>query len=374
MGVALDYLIVAAVSFGTVALGTPLVAYACRRVGAVAIPSARSIHTRPIPTLGGLAIFGGILAAFAAASTRSSFDDVFRLTNEPEVVVLAGLVIVVVGVVDDTRGLSAPAKVAGQVLAAGILAIFGVVLRYVYIPGAEVAYSLGLDSGPLVTILLLVAIMNAVNLVDGLDGLAAGVVAIAAAALFAYTQLGPNVDQAPSTGPLLLAGVVGACLGFLVHNFNPASIFMGDTGAMLLGLVLGSAGISTVGSAYRPTAGTFAAAAIPVLIPILVLAVPFLDVAWAVVRRLARGEAPFTADKQHVHHRLLEWTRSQRRAVLILYYFSGLLAFAAVGGGFVQRGVLVGVLGGGVALAGIVVVGGRMARRLGDLRDPPNVR
>jgi UDP-GlcNAc:undecaprenyl-phosphate GlcNAc-1-phosphate transferase len=310
----------------------------------------------------------------ATAPTRSTFDEVFRLTNEPEVVVLAGIVIVVVGVMDDTRGLSAPAKVAGQVLAAGILAMFGVVLRYVYIPGAEVAYSLGLDSGPLVTILLLVAIMNAVNLVDGLDGLAAGVVAIAAAALFAYTQLGPEVDQAPSTGPLLLAGVVGACLGFLIHNFNPASIFMGDTGAMLLGLVLGSAGISTVGSAYRPTAGTFAAAAIPVLIPILVLAVPFLDVAWAVVRRLARGEAPFSPDKQHVHHRLLEWTRSQRRAVLILYYCSGLLAFAAVGGGFVAQRVLVGVLGGGVALAGIVLVGGRMAQRLAELRDRQNMR
>jgi UDP-GlcNAc:undecaprenyl-phosphate GlcNAc-1-phosphate transferase len=367
MGVGLDYLIVAAVSFGTVVAGTPIVAYVCRRVGAVAVPGERSIHRFPVPTLGGLAIFGGLIAAFGAGSALPAFAEVFQFTSEPEAIVLAMMVIVVVGVIDDTRGLSAPAKVAGQVLAAGILTLFGIVLQYVYVPGVG-AYSLvGSEITPLITILLLVAIMNAVNLVDGLDGLAAGIVAIAAAALFVYTVT-TQAAQSPSAGPLLLAGIVGACLGFLVHNFNPASIFMGDTGAMLLGLVLGSSGISAVGRQYSPDAGSFAAAAVPVLVPILVLAVPFLDVAWAVIRRVARGQAPFSPDKQHIHHQLLAWAHSQRRAVLIMYYFSGLLAFAAVGGGLVDRYVLLGVLGAGLGLAFLTWAGGRIARRIAELR------
>jgi UDP-GlcNAc:undecaprenyl-phosphate GlcNAc-1-phosphate transferase len=364
-----DYLLVAGVAFATVALGTPVVSWLCRRVGAVAIPSERSIHRTPIPTLGGLAIFAGVLAAFGLGAFLPSFNEVFLATSEPEAVVLASLVIVVVGVIDDTRGLSAPAKVAGQVLAAGILSLFGVVLRYVYVPGFNVAYVPGVETGPLITILLLLAIMNAVNVIDGLDGLAAGIVAIAAAALFVYT-VGSQADvaQSPSTGPLLLAGVIGACLGFLVHNFNPASIFMGDTGAMLLGLLLGSAGISAVGSQYIPDAGSFTATTVPILVPILVLAIPFVDITWAVLRRLAKGQTLYSPDKQHIHHRLLDWARSQRRAVLVLYYFSGLVAFAAVGGGLVDRYVLVGILAGGLGLAAMVVAGSRIARRLEEVR------
>jgi UDP-GlcNAc:undecaprenyl-phosphate GlcNAc-1-phosphate transferase len=365
MNPATDYLVIAGVAFAAVLIATPLVGWLARRVGAVAEPGGRHIHTVPTPTLGGLALFAGVLAAIAAASRLGRFEEVFRTTTEPEAIVLASLVVVALGVADDVRGISAPAKVAGQILASGTLVLFGIALRYVYLPGGAGGEVLSLtpDLSAVLTIVGIVAMMNAVNLVDGLDGLAAGIVTIAAAALFVYTALAENAGQAPSSAPLVLAALVGACLGFLVHNFNPATIFMGDTGAMLLGLLLGSAGVSAVGSTIQPTGGTFAAVSIPVLVPVLVLAVPFLDTIWTIIRRLLSGRAVFSPDKQHLHHRLLEIGHSHRRAVLIMYYWSGLLAFVAVGVSLLSRQVLATVVGSGIGLALTVMVAGRLTRR-----------
>jgi UDP-GlcNAc:undecaprenyl-phosphate/decaprenyl-phosphate GlcNAc-1-phosphate transferase len=359
-----DYLLVFAVAAITVLVTTPLARRLSLWLGAVDRPGRRRIHAAPTPRLGGLAIFAGVIAAVGVASRLETFDDVFRTTSEPEAVLLASAMIVAIGLLDDLRGVSAPAKLAGQIFAAGILVLFGIALLFVYIPGNPgTVVSLGTELAALFTIVAVVAMINAVNLIDGLDGLAAGIVAIAAIALFWYTQLADATTLGlPSVSSLLLVAVAGACMAFLVFNFHPASIFMGDTGAMLLGMLLAAAGVSAIGSTIQPTRGTFAAFSIPVLVPVLVLAVPFADTIWAILRRLRSGRAVFSPDKKHLHHRLVELGHSQRRAVLVMYYWSALLAFAAVGVSLLPPLVVAGVFGGGVSLAVAVAAVPRLAR------------
>jgi UDP-GlcNAc:undecaprenyl-phosphate/decaprenyl-phosphate GlcNAc-1-phosphate transferase len=362
--VASDYLMVFAVAAVTVLVTTPLARRLSLWLGAVDRPGQRRIHAAPTPRLGGLALFAGVVAAVGVASRLETFEEVFRTTSEPEAVLLASAMIVAVGLLDDLRGVPAPAKLAGQILAAGILVLFGITLLFVYIPGNPgTVVSLGTELGALFTIVAVVAMINAVNLIDGLDGLAAGIVAIAALALFWYTQLADATTLGlPSASSLLLVAVAGSALAFLVFNFHPASIFMGDTGAMLLGLLLAAAGVSAIGSTIQPTRGTFAAFSIPVLVPVLVLAVPFVDTIWAILRRLRSGRAVFSPDKKHLHHRLVELGHSQRRAVLVMYYWSALVAFAAVGASLLEPLVVAGVFGGGVALAAAAAAVPRLAR------------
>lgn len=356
-------LAVFAVAFTVVLVGTPPIRRVALRIGAVDQPDERRIHQRPTPRLGGLAIFLGVLVAIGVASQLPGFRDVFADTSEPQAIVLACVVIVGLGLLDDIRGISAPAKLAGQILAAGTLALSGVNLTYVYVPPDNVVV-LGPDLAAMITIAAIVAMINAVNLVDGLDGLAAGIVTIAAGALFAYVQLSQTAitDGLPSSAGLVLSAVIGACLAFLLYNFNPASIFMGDTGAMLLGLLVGAAGVSAIGGTIQPSRGAFAAFSIPVLIPALVLAVPLADTGWAILRRLRSGRAVFSPDKKHLHHRLVEIGHSQRRAVLIMYYWSALLAFAGVGVSLLPLPVVIGVVAAGVALALVGMVLGRVTR------------
>ena len=365
--------LVAAVAFLTTTLVTPVVRRLCLALGAVAEPGERHIHTRPTATLGGLALFAGFLGAMGAASVLPTFDDLFRTSSEPEAIVLASVVIVVIGMIDDVHGISAPAKLAGQILSAGLLALFGFRLLFVYLPPNNLIL-LGPNDGALITVIAVVAMINAVNLVDGLDGLAAGIVAIAATALFVYTQVNEAdllLGALTSSAPMILAALVGACLGFLVHNFNPASIFMGDTGAMLLGLLIASAGVSAVGGTVRPSRSAFAAVSVPVLVPVLVLAVPFLDTALTILRRLLSGRAVFSPDKQHLHHRLLEIGHSHRRAVLIMYYWSALLAFAAVGVSALPLRVVLTAFAGGITVAMVGSLLGRVRRRRRDsIPDP----
>lgn len=368
----LHHLAVFVVALVTCLAATPVVRRVAVALGAVAEPGERHVHTDPTPTLGGLALFAGVLAAIAAASRLSTFDEVFRTTSEPEAVVLAGLVVVAVGARDDLRGVSAPGKLAAQVLAAGMLVLLGgVYLRWIYIPGLLPGSNgnivvLGFDLAALLTVVAIVAMINAVNLVDGLDGLAAGIVVIAALALFSYVQLSDAwARDLPSSAPMLLAAVAGACGGFLFHNFHPASIFMGDTGAMLLGLVLGAGGVSAISWTAAPNQGDFVAISIPVLVPALVLAVPFVDTIWTILRRLRSGRAVFSPDKEHLHHRLLEIGNSHRRAVFTMYYWSALLAFGAVAAGLLPRPLLLAILACGIALGWAIVT---VARRAGRRR------
>lgn len=363
-----DPLLVAAAAFAVVALTTPLTVKLAHRLGAVDQPGGRRVNTRPLPRLGGLALYLGLLAAFAVAWLLPTFRPLFTTTSDPLAFLLAATAITGVGLYDDVRGLTASAKLAGQVVAAGLLVLFGVLLHFVYIPGELGTVSLGADLAALLTIAAVVVMINAVNLVDGLDGLAAGVAAIAAVALFAHVRL---TDEALRLGEfpspeLVLSAVVGACVAFLLYNFHPAKVIMGDTGAMLLGLLLGAAGVSAVGGTPAPGPGArdFAALSIPVLVPALVLAVPLVDTSWAILRRLRAGRALFSPDKKHLHHRLLELGHSQRRAAVIVYVWSALAATAAISVGRLPLAVVGGLLGAGAAIAlAVTLAGGRGTRR-----------
>lgn len=357
-------LLVAAVAFGIVVLTTPVTSVVARHLGVVDQPGGRRVHQHPTPRLGGMALLAGFLGAVAAGAVLPDFREVFVTTSDPEAVVLAAVVIAVIGLADDVVGLSAPAKFAGQVLAAGTAVLFGIALRYVLLPGEVGLVVLSPDVAALFTIAAIVAMVNAVNLVDGLDGLAAGVVAIASAGLLLYVQLVPPeiATGLTASAELLLATLIGMCLGFLVHNSHPATVFMGDSGAMLLGLLLAAASVLAVGGTIEPSGRDFAALSIPILIPAAVLAVPFLDTISTIVRRLASGRAVFSPDKLHLHHRLIELGHSQRRAVLILYYWSALFAAAAVGIGVLPRRDVLALVGVG-ALVGIAIgLGGGRGR------------
>jgi UDP-GlcNAc:undecaprenyl-phosphate/decaprenyl-phosphate GlcNAc-1-phosphate transferase len=350
-------------------IATPLVRRLALRFGAIDRPSDRKVHPRPTPTLGGLALWFACLVGLGAAGLMPAFRGLFEVSSEPLGVVLAGSVIVALGSYDDVRGLSVPAKVAGQVLAGGLLILNGVQLLYFWFPGLGLL-SLSPDLAVPLTLIWVLAMVNAVNLIDGLDGLAAGVVAIAAAAFLAYAVSSSEAIYAgPSPASLLCTIVAGAAVGFLPYNFNPARIFMGDSGSMLLGLVLAAATISGVGRTFAPTNYTdLAALAIPVAIPLLVLAVPFVDVVWAILRRLRRGRPVYTPDKEHIHHRLLEIGHTHRQAVLLMYLWSALLASSALAITFVQSRALTGILLGGVAAVLIGTALPRMRRANGRVR------
>jgi UDP-GlcNAc:undecaprenyl-phosphate GlcNAc-1-phosphate transferase len=302
------------------------------RAGALVLPDDRRVHDRPTPTGGGAAMFLAFLAAMALASRLGQFKDVFRGSSEPLGVVLAASAIFAVGLLDDLREVSAPAKLAGQVFAASILYLFGVTMLYFQIPFAGFVV-LSSDWEPLVTVIWVAAIANAVNLIDGLDGLAAGIVAIAAAAFFLYSDRLFKAGLLPpeSVGPLVAVIACGVCLGFLPHNFHRAKIFMGDAGALFLGLLMAASTMVVGGHTADQFSGRTYFFFAPVFIPFFILGVPIVDTAAAVIRR-ARSRAGLTsADKQHLHHRLMQMGHGHRRAVLILWAWtvvlSGLVLF-----------------------------------------------
>jgi len=365
----LPYILVLLASAAAAFVATPVVRRLSLRFGAIDRPSDRKVHPRPTPTLGGLALWLACLAGFGVAYLTPEFRGLFDLSSEPLGVILAGTVIVALGSYDDVRALSVPAKVAGQVLAGGLLILYGVQLWFVWFPGLGVL-SLSPDLAVPITLLVVLVIVNAVNLIDGLDGLAAGVTTIAAGAFFIYAfRTGAPLFAGPSPAHLFSVIVAGAALGFLPHNFNPARIFMGDSGSMLLGLVLAAATISGVGRTDAPTTPDVAALAIPAAIPLLVLAVPLVDVLWAIVRRLRRGRPVYAPDKEHIHHRLLEIGHTHRQAVLLMYLWSALLASSALAMTFVpSRTLAVGALVGIAAiLVGTAVP--RMRRANGRVRS-----
>src|SRR5215211_81791 len=305
---------------------TPVVRAVALRIGAVDRPGGRKMHAIVTPTLGGLALFFGFIGGLALSSLL--FPRLF-VSSE-----IAGI-----GIVDDLKGLSAPVKLAAQILAATTMTLGGVQVLFFWLPGFgpfdEGVLSLAPELGIPFTVLLVIVFVNAVNLVDGLDGLAAGLVAIGACAYFVYSYrtgaTGLIAEDSPA--PLLSALLFGVCVGFLPHNFNPARIFMGDTGSMLLGTLLAGATITGIGRTTQPQAGDQFALLIPVAIPILVLALPFLDTLFAVGRRMRSGTGIMTADKQHLHHRLLEIGHSHRRALEVLDLGGDLLDGVAEGDG-----------------------------------------
>jgi UDP-GlcNAc:undecaprenyl-phosphate GlcNAc-1-phosphate transferase len=268
-------------------------------------------------------------------------------------------VIFALGAVDDLRDLPAPVKLAGQVFAAGILFLAGVKMQFVLMPSG-VSYSLSDDVSVLVTVIWIVAMINAVNLVDGLDGLAAGIAAIASTAFFVYTlrltQAGTFAGG--SAAPLLAITIAGASLGFLRHNFFPARIFMGDSGSMLLGLVLGATTVLGIGRAPAVIIPSSNQAAVflayfPLLIPLAVILIPFTDALLAVVRRWRNKRSVFHADKEHLHHRLMDLGHGHRQAVIVMYIWSALAAGAGLAFTFLDPNEFVFILP--VAVGALVV-------------------
>ncbi len=313
------------------------------------------MHPRPTPTAGGLAIFLGVAAGLGLSSQVPFLSSLHETTSDIEATLIGAVAILAVGVIDDARGMSALGKLAGQTLAAGIVALLGVQLLFFYFPGQGIV-SLDPTLAIPLTVVWIVAMMNAVNLIDGLDGLAAGMVAIGAIAFFLYMSRAPGVDGQPTTAALLSAVAAGSALGFLPWNFHQAKIFMGDSGAMLLGLLMAVAAISGVGrNTYPPSGGDLAAVAIPLAVPLLVLAIPFLDVVLAIARRMRRGLGIMHADKEHIHHRLLDIGHSHRTAVLLMYLWSALICACALAIAFINGRALVGAVL-VVALAIAVVV------------------
>ncbi len=336
-----EYLLVGLTAAVLTFLLTGLVRLLAIRSGAVAMPRDRDVHLTPIPRLGGLAMYGGILGGVLLAHQLPVLRRSFEFSFDVVAVLVAGGIIVVVGALDDRFELDSLTKLAGQVTAAGVLVLFGVQWFLSWVPwngGADSNGSvliLGQDQAVLLTVALAVALMNAMNFVDGLDGLAAGIGAIAAVAIGAFSlhlldESGGSVSAYPPT--LVAALVAGACVGFLPHNFQPARIFMGDSGAMLIGLMLAGATTSASGKVDVSQYGATDVLALlsPLLVVAAVLFVPLLDLVLAVVRRTTAGRSVFAADKMHLHHRLLEIGHSHRRAVLLIYLWAALLAFGAV--------------------------------------------
>jgi UDP-GlcNAc:undecaprenyl-phosphate/decaprenyl-phosphate GlcNAc-1-phosphate transferase len=356
----LPHLLVAATAALVTGLATPLIGRLARRIGAVDVPSdPRKVHREAVPTLGGLGMLLGLLAAVGVAALLPDFRDLFATTSEPLALLLGALIIASVGVADDLFGLPPTVKLAGQLLGALAVVVLGIQLVHFWVPGLQLV-ALSSDLGMVLTVVALVAMINAVNLIDGLDGLAAGVVGIAAIAFFVFTVRSTStgmVGSVPTAAPLLAAALAGMCVGFLVHNTHPARIFMGDTGSMLLGLMLGAAGVSYVGRTTAPSYVDFYGS-VPLFIPALVLAVPFLDTAFAITRRLLRRQSITAADRGHLHHLLLAFGHSHRRAVLVLYYWSALLAVASVGPAFVPLAALAPWLLAAAGIGATVTVAG----------------
>jgi UDP-GlcNAc:undecaprenyl-phosphate/decaprenyl-phosphate GlcNAc-1-phosphate transferase len=347
-----EYLLVGLSAAVVTYLLTGLVRRLALRIGAIAVPRGRDVHTIPIPRLGGVAIYLGVLGGVFVASQLPVLRRAFDYSTETVAVLVAGGVIVLVGALDDRFGLDALTKLAGQATAAGVLVLMGVQWTAVYLPWGGSGGStgslllLGQDQGVLITVFLCVALVNAMNFVDGLDGLAAGIGMIAATATcaFALGLLGQQNGDVNAYPPALIAAVLaGACAGFLPHNFQPARLFMGDSGSMFIGLTLAAATTTASGRTNYSTTGATGALALvtPLIVVAAVVFVPLLDLLLAVVRRTRAGTSPFAPDKMHLHHRLLEIGHSQRRAVLLIYLWAGVLSFGAVALALVDNAFLV---------------------------------
>lgn len=326
------YLFILIISALVAYLLTPMVRRVAER-GLIFSPlRERDVHSVPTPRLGGVAMFGAVIVALVFASQTPFLQRIF--VDMAPIIGIAGAatILCVLGIIDDIWDLHWITKLAGQALAAGFMAINGVALLSIPFGGVIIGSP---RMSIIVTILVVLVTINAVNFVDGLDGLAAGVVAIGGSAFFIYSY-GLARDASPDSyanlASLITAILVGACVGFLPHNFNPARIFMGDSGSMLIGLLLAASTIRVTGQVDPALLGEERAFAtvLPIALPIAVMFLPLLDLGLAVVRRLMAGQSPFSADAKHLHHRMLSLGHSHARAVLILYTWTALIAFGSV--------------------------------------------
>jgi UDP-GlcNAc:undecaprenyl-phosphate GlcNAc-1-phosphate transferase len=334
-----EYLFILIIAAAVTYLLTPLVRWGAIAMHAQHAARSRDVHEQPTPLLGGVAMYGGLVAGLLVAEQLSYLKQAFPSSRTVDGLLWAGALLVAVGIVDDRWGLGAISKLAGQIAAGGIVVWSGAYVPWIPWPGTYL--SLEPDLSYTVTILLIVATINAVNFIDGLDGLAAGVVGISAAAylVYSYTLTNSVGIQSQSVPAVASAVLAGMCLGFLPHNFNPARIFMGDTGAMLLGLLLAYGPIESTATLDQNVLVHYTGAdpinrfptILPLLIAVAIWIIPYTDMLLAVIRRTAKGMSPFDADRQHLHHRLLNMGHSHRQSVLLMYLWAALFSGLVVG-------------------------------------------
>jgi len=331
------YIVAFSIALAVAYFITPQVMNLAIKVGALDAPDERKVHKGLIPRMGGLAIYAGFVLAVLAS---------MHVSREIMGLLVGGTVILIVGIIDDLKPLPPKVKLLGQIIAAAVLVMFDIRIDWLTNPFGDMLY-VDYLAIPL-TILWVVSLTNTVNLIDGLDGLAAGVSTIAS-----VTILLVALQQNFWTVAILTAALAGSALGFLQHNFNPAKIFMGDTGSMFLGYML--AAISILGAVKS-------AATIALIVPIVALGLPILDTAFAIIRRYMSGRPIFKPDKGHLHHRLLEMGLTQKQAVLLMYVISGCLGLSAIALTEVNKsfGILIVI-----ALLCVACVG---ARKIGVLK------
>jgi len=324
-----EYLVTVLLAAIITYLLTPLVRDLAIKAGAVTAIRSRDVHLEPTPRWGGLAMWLSMALTLVIVNYLPLVHKSFG--SEATGIFLSGTFILLLGLLDDRFDLDPITKFAGQALAAGILLIYGVQILWLPINGIT---TLPTNIGQLLTILFVMVVINAINFVDGLDGLATGIVMICAASFFAFSYLlavinGLNRAGAPS---LITAVVIGLCLGFLPHNFHPAQIFMGDSGAMFLGLMVSASAITLTGQvdASAITEENGSSALLPLLLPFTVLAIPLLDFAMAILRRVKAGRSPFSADREHLHHRIMRFGLSQQRTTIVLYLWTAMFALPTV--------------------------------------------
>lgn len=337
------YLTAFIVALGVTYLLTPSVKKLAVRLGAVDKPDARKVHAGTIPRLGGLAIYAGFITS-VLVSVHLTWEIIGLLTG--------GTAILVLGIVDDVFQIRAKYKLLGQIAAASVLLFFDIKIDWITNPFGSMLY-LDIWAIP-ITLLWVVSLTNMLNLIDGLDGLAAGVSTIAAVTIFLMA-----VEQNFWIVALLTAALAGSALGFLHFNFSPAKIFMGDTGSMFLGYML--AAVSVVGTVKS-------AATIALIVPIVALGLPILDTACAIIRRFTNGQPIFKPDRGHLHHRLLDMGLTQKQVVLILYLVSIGLGVSAIALTEVKFGYAA------VIVVGLVVLAFVAARKTGVLKNAGSVK
>jgi UDP-GlcNAc:undecaprenyl-phosphate/decaprenyl-phosphate GlcNAc-1-phosphate transferase len=348
-----EYLVTVLLAAIITYLITPFVRDLAIKSGAIAQIRSRDVHVEPTPRWGGLAMWLAMALTLVIVNYLPLVEKSFG--REATGIFLSGTFILFIGMLDDRFDLDPITKFAGQALSAGILLIYGVQILWLPINGIT---TLPTNIGQLLTVLFVMVVINAINFVDGLDGLATGIVMICAASFFAFSYLlavvnGLNRAGAPS---LITAIVIGLCLGFLPHNFHPAQIFMGDSGAMFLGLLISASAITLTGQvdASAITEENGGNVLLPLLLPFSILAIPLLDFMMAIVRRVKAGRSPFDADREHLHHRIMRLGLTQQRTTIILYFWTAMFALPTVIAAFAP--VWIAVISGAVIFGSSVLV------------------
>lgn len=350
-----SYAIVGGVAAGVTVLTVPVFRVIATTKGMTGVPNERDAHATPTANIGGGAMLVGFVVAFGVAWLSGLFDSVFTASTDPIGILLCALLAYFVGLRDDVRAISAPAKMAGLVLAGSILAISGVSIIWFRIPFVD-PIVLDPSLSFLISVIWILVMANAVNFIDGLDGLAAGIVGIGAVSFFAYSLklTSEGILESNNVGPLVAVLVAGVCLGFLPWNTHPARIFMGDGGSLLLGSMMAASTMAVGGRIDDPYSGQTFFFYAPLVIPLVILGVPIVDTLFAIVRRASRGQALSTADKDHLHHRLMRLGHGHRTSVFILWAWTALLS------GFVlwpvyNDGQLDAVVPGGVVALALIL-------------------